>query len=499
MTEASRELRNPEYSMLGIRTMFRCALLICSVGVAGIAVAEPFTFDAALEIATRSSPDIAVQTASVEAAQSASVAARPTLAAPPDAPPHPAAHTAELPTADTGPPLSLEEASGLSLVDQPILTGREAVINADERQAVAAAQLPDPKLTSGLKELPVDTHEAFSVRRDNFTEFTVGLSQDFPRADKRRLRGERKRLEADTERAALNNDRRALRRDASLAWLDVYEAEQGLSLARQLTSEAGLQVQSLEKDYSNGKASQADWEAAKVDAGLVEDKEHDWLHRSLRTRAELARWIGNDAQRPLASDLSLPAPPGALPELMAAVDHHPVIDGLDKQIETSTTDIALARQAYKPDVSVEGYLAYRPGFSDFVGIQFTIDLPYFTKNRQDPELAAAFHRSHASEDRKQDTLRELHAQVSQNYLDWRHFGERVAQFDTTIIPNAARRIEDARSAYEAGRGSFDAVLLARRGLLDVRLQRLALAVDAARAQVRLQYFAAPQNRLEGAP
>jgi len=425
--------------------------------------------------------------------------ARPAEPATLEPPPNPPAHTAELPTTDAGPPLSLDEASGLSLVDQPILTGREAVINADERQAVAAAQLPDPKLTSGLKELPIDTGEAFSVRRDNFTEFTVGLSQDFPRADKRRLRGERKRLEADTERAALDNDRRALRRDAALAWLDVYEAEQGLTLARQLTSEAALQVQSLEKDYANGKASQADWEAAKVDAGLVADKEHDWLHRSLRTRAELARWIGDAAQRRLASDLSLPAVPGALPELMAAVDHHPAIGGLDKQIESSATDIELARQAYKPDFSVEGYFAYRPGYSDFVGIQFTVDLPFFTKNRQDPALAAALHQSHASADRKQDLLRELHAQVSQDYLDWRHFRERVDQFDATIIPTATRRIEDARSAYAAGRGSFDAVLLARRGRLDIQLQRLALAVEAARAQVRLQYFVAPRDHLEGAP
>jgi Outer membrane efflux protein len=171
--------------------------------------------------------------------------ARPALASaldpPLDLPVHPA-HAAELPTADTGSPLSLDEASSLALVDQPILSGREAVINADERQAVAAAQLPDPKLSGGLKELPIDTGEAFSIRRDNFTQFTVGLSQALPRAEKRRLRGERKRLEADTERAALHNDQRALRRDASLAWLDVYEAEQGLALARQLTSEAALQA-----------------------------------------------------------------------------------------------------------------------------------------------------------------------------------------------------------------------------------------------------------------
>src|SRR6266436_8054427 len=154
-------------------------------------------------------------------------------------PPHLAA---EQTAVDATPPLSLDEAARLSLNDQPILSGREAVINADERQAVAAAQLPDPKLSGGLKDLPIDTNEAFSVRRDNFTEFTVGLSQDLPRADKRRLKGERKQLDAETERAALNNDRRAIRRDTSLAWLDVYEAEQGLTLARKLTAEAALQV-----------------------------------------------------------------------------------------------------------------------------------------------------------------------------------------------------------------------------------------------------------------
>ena len=55
-------------------------------------------------------------------------------------------------------------------------------------------------------------------------------------------------------------------------------------------------MQSLEKDYSNGKASQADWLAAKVDAGLVADKEHDWLHHVLRTRAGFARWIGDAAR-----------------------------------------------------------------------------------------------------------------------------------------------------------------------------------------------------------
>jgi len=396
-------------------------------------------------------------------------------------------------------PLTMEEAARLATIDQPLLTGREAKIRAEEQQAVAASQLPDPKVSGGVKDLPINTAEAFSTSRDNFTEFTIGLSQDFTRSDKRRLNGARKQLEADADRAALANDQRMVSRDASLAWLDLYEADRALTLTRRLSDESALQVQALEKDYSNGKAPQADWMAARVEAGLVADKAHDWLHHTLRARAGLARWIGEEAQRPIAESLTMPGIPSTLPGLIALSDHHPVIGTLDKQIEASATDVALARQSYKPDYSVEVYYAYRREFSDFVGIQFTVGLPYFTKDRQDRGLAAALEQSRASEERKRDLLRELHTQVSQDYLDRRHFEERLGDFDVSIIPDAKARIEAARSAYQAGRGSFDAVLSARRSLLDVQLQRLALAVETARAQVRLDYWSRSQATSGDAP
>jgi outer membrane protein TolC len=184
---------------------------------------------------------------------------------------------------------------------------------------------------------------------------------------------------------------------------------------------------------------------------------------------------------------------------MARSDHHPVIGGLDKQIDASTTDIALARQAYKPDVSVELYFGYRPDFPDFVGVEFTMPLPYFTKNRQDRDLAAARQQSRATEERKRDALRELHAQVSQNYVDWQHFTQRVAEFDAAIVPDAEHRVDAARGAYSAGRGDLDAVLRARRSLLDVHLQRLSLLVESARAQVRLEYLTASKTHAGDMP
>ncbi|WP_029920251.1 TolC family protein [Nevskia soli] len=388
-----------------------------------------------------------------------------------------------------GEPLSIADAARLALTDQPILSGREASIDAEEQLAVSAAQLPDPRLTAGIKDLPVDRGEAFSVRDDNFTMFSVGISQDFPRGDKRRLKGERKRLEAAMDRLGLDNDRRSIGRDAALAWLDVYESEQALALARQLSAESALQVQALENDYRNGRAAQADWLAARVEASLVNDKAHDWQHHVERMRAGLSRWIGEAAQRPLLADLSSLPPPADFPRLAAEVEHHPVVAGLQKQIETSDTDVKLARQAYKSDFSVEGYFGYRPDYADFAGVQVSLDLPFFTARRQDRDLAAALRQSDAAQDRKADALRELHAEATEDYIDWHHARERSASFDRDIIPDAQRRVDAAQAAYAAGGGAFDAVLTARRSLLDTQLQRLSLAVDAARAQVRLQYFA----------
>lgn len=388
------------------------------------------------------------------------------------------------------PPLGLDEAMGLALTDQPVLEAREAAIRAAEDQAEAAAQLPDPKLTLGLQDVPIDGADAFSLRHDSFTGLTIGVAQDFPRAEKLRLRGARRQIEAEVNRFGLANDRRLVRRETALAWLDVYEAEQGVALARQMAAEAALQESAIGKAYGAVRVGQAEWLAAGVETRLFEDKLHDWQHRAQRFRAALARWIGEAAERPFPKALALPAIAAGDNGRVAAEAAHPLIGGLDKQIEAAQTEVALARQAYDPDISVAGRFAYRRDYADFVGIEVTVDLPLFPERRQDRQASAAREQAAAAQERKRDMLRELHAQARQSALDRQHFQRRVDDFDRAILPAAERRITAAISAYGAGRDSFDAVLLARRALLEARVQRLALAVEAARAQIRLDYFTA---------
>jgi outer membrane protein TolC len=245
----------------------------------------------------------------------------------------------------------------------------------------------------------------------------------------------------------------------------------------------------MESGYRSGRNPQADLLAAKVEADLANDKEQDWQHHVERMRAALSRWIGTSAGRPLADDMSSIPEPVELTQVTAAIEQHPAVSGVQTQIEVSRNDIAQAEQAYKPDFSVEAYIGHRPAFADLAGVQFSVDLPLFTGKRQDPELRAAQLRSQAAQERKEDLVRELRAQATEDYVDWHHANERAATFDKEIIPEARRRTEAAQGAYAAAKGSLDGVLLARRTLLEIQIQRLALVVEAARAQTRLRYFA----------
>ena len=93
--------------------------------------------------------------------------------------------------------LGLDEAVRLAVDKQPLLEAQSAAVASAHQRAVADAQLPDPKLSFGVQDFPIDTRTAYSLRKDDFTMTTVDLMQDFPRAQKRRLRGERGQREAE--------------------------------------------------------------------------------------------------------------------------------------------------------------------------------------------------------------------------------------------------------------------------------------------------------------
>jgi outer membrane protein TolC len=391
------------------------------------------------------------------------------------------------------PVLEFTEAQRLAASGQPLLEAQAQGVTAARESAVAARQLPDPKLAVGLLDWPVNGPDRYSLSRDDFTMFTVGVTQDIPRAQKRHLLGQRGEHEAEMAQAMLDATRLEIARESGLAWIDVWRPEQALELLHASVREAELQLQVTESAYTTGRAMQADVLAAHVALALLRDEVADAEQQSDDARAQLSRWIGAEASlRPLPRDLPQWSAPAPLAETLVHLRAHPHLNTEEKRLAIAGDEVAIARESYKPDWGVELEYAYRPEFAEYVSINFTVGLPIFTANRQDRNVSAQVAAQEQARQANEDVSREHEAELRRHHADWERLQIRLRQFDTAILPQSEQRTAAAIASWQAGQGTLVAVLDARRIALENRLKRLDLAADAAKHRVNLQYFAGEQ-------
>jgi len=385
--------------------------------------------------------------------------------------------------------LTLAHVQRVALVQQPALAAGAANVQALRDESVAAGQLPDPQLITGVTQIPIEDDEAFSLREDDFTALSVGISQEFPRAVKRQLRASALEQRARAGELALASAERQVQLEAGLAYLDVAAAAQGARLLDRLTAEADRQKAVRGIALVAGQGSQADQLAAAVEAEVQADRGRALRQRELAGRAELARWIGaTEADQPLPDELpAIPAPP-PLNTLLERLVDHPQLAGRAATVRIAQTEARLAGLATSPDWRIEMRYDHRLEFPDLVTLMVGVDLPFFAGDRQDRSSSAARARVVADTAGQDDQLREATAQVTSAYRQWQSGTDRLGRYDESLLPQSRSRVKSALAAYQSGRGTLTTVLDARRSLLDVELMRLDLAVDVSRDRLRLQYF-----------
>ena len=83
--------------------------------------------------------------------------------------------------------LTLEAAVEQALLKAPQLAAQVASHDAAQALTDSAGRLPDPQLVVGLDNLPVTGADAYSTTQDFMTMRRIGVMQEFPAAQKRRL------------------------------------------------------------------------------------------------------------------------------------------------------------------------------------------------------------------------------------------------------------------------------------------------------------------------
>ena len=386
-------------------------------------------------------------------------------------------------------PLTLAEAQRIAVGRSQLLTANEAALSAALKMAHAAYPLPDPVLKLGVDNLPVNGADRFSLTRDFMTARRIGIMQELPSAEKRKLRAQRLSADALKAQAERQMTLASVQRASASAWIDRYYALALRRLFEEQVDEAKLQVQAAETAYRGARGSQADVFAARAALSALQNRLSQLERQERNAALMLARWVGPDADRTPAG-----APPwqSTYLEHGLTVDHlrtHPDLAVAAALVEAAQAEARLASANRQSDWTVEASYSQRgSAFSNMISIGVSVPLQLDRANRQDQELAAKLALVDEAKARYEDLLRSHEAEVRVMLGDWQNGKERIARYASELVPVAQQRAEAALAAYRGGKADLASVLSARREAIDVRTQALTLEMETARQWTQLNFL-----------
>lgn len=392
--------------------------------------------------------------------------------------------------------LSFLEAQQVALSQSRQLVAQDAAIASAREMAVAAGERPDPMLSIGIENLPVNGSDRFSMTRDFMTMRKIGLAQEFTRSDKLDLRRERQQREAEVADAGKGLVRSEILRSSGKAWLTSYYLQERRALLQEQLQQARQQLVASEASYRGGRASQADTINTRGEILLLEDQLQDMDRQLNQARSALARWVGDDQSRqPLIGKPDFDRTHLDVGDLESHLARHPDLIMQERRIALADTEARLAEANKHADWTAEVSYARRgSAFSDMVSVGVSLPLQWDQTRRQNRELAARQAQVEQARAERDDMLRAHVAEVRALVDDWQSGLNRLQRYRKQILPLSQSRTQAALASWRGGRGTLSEVLAARRTLLDTQLQALQLEMQTALTWADLEFLLPDESR-----
>lgn len=406
---------------------------------------------------------------------------------------------------------TLQEAITVAQTQDPWITGSIHRQESMEALSQEAGSLPDPTVSLGIANLPVDT---FDFSQEAMTQFKVGVSQMFPRGKTHSLKQERLEKLSRMQPEARKDRKAKVAVIVAHLWLEAYRNELTIQL---IENDRGLFEHLVDVSQSNytstaGRARQQDIVRAQLELTRLDDRlTRLRLQRDMHI-AQLGEWLNDptillsfpDDARGIDTTFTLPVNSDDSAATKNSTDQqvhlgqmlseHPLIRSIDWKIRAFETDIDLAKQSYKPQWGLNASYGYRDQSplgedrSDFFSVGVTFDVPLFTGNRQDKKLKSARAEYEAIKTERALALRQLKSSYESTQARHRRLNERHSLFNTRLLNEMAEQAEASLAAYTNDNGDFAEVVRARIAELNARIEAIDVEVELQKNKAQLNYF-----------
>jgi len=388
--------------------------------------------------------------------------------------------------------LTIEQAGRLALDSDFTLKAISARSQSMSELAAASEKLPDPQLKLGFANLPTDS---FNLGQEPMTQAVIGVRQMFPRGQTRSLSSQRINESVAGNNAVGEDRRQQILLAVREAYIRIYLHQERERILRQSLIVFADLAEITRDYYASGRAHQQDVVQTQLELSKVEERLARIQQQEKQERARLAERIGADAYReldPQWPEIDQPEPTQKIIEDLA---EHPRLRAWQHEIAKFKTSEEIARQAYKPGFAVDLAYGGRSGQnpdgsnrSDFLSVFVTMDIPLFTKNRQDRQLASSIADTSAKQFARDDIYRSMKARVEEYTATLLHERERLGMYEEFLLPQAEFNAEAAFGAYQDAVDDLTTLMRARIGEYELKLSHAALRADEITTRARLLYL-----------
>jgi outer membrane protein TolC len=390
-------------------------------------------------------------------------------------------------------PLGFDDALTRALAETPALSASASRIAAARQSAIPAGALPDPQLTLGLANVPIDGADRFSLDSDPMTMRMIGVMQAFPNAAKRGARADAARGRVGLAEVEMQVVRQSVLQQTAQAWIRRHTAEAQLQHIAALYDENRLFDAAVRARLAGGGGMASDVVLPREEAALIADREDQLNARRAQAIAALRRWIGDAADWPLAG--APPQWPIDHARLAHRLEQHPELAIYSQESRVLDAEIDAARAATRPDWRLGLVYQQRASqFGNMAGIELGFDLPVFASTRQGPMIAARVAERSALDADYQAQLRAHAAELDADLAEYRRLDRALARQRLVLLPLAQEKVSLTLAAWRGGQGSLAELIATRRARIDAELKAIELAGARDEMAARLHFtYAQPDE------
>lgn len=327
-----------------------------------------------------------------------------------------------------------------------------------------AGSLPDPVISVGLANLPVDS---FSTSQEAMTQWQFKISQALPYPGKLALKEESAEHQAKAASYSTEEFRQILLKDIKTLWWRLFFMDKAIGIVDINKTLLRQLIEIAETKYKVGHGLQQDVLLAQLELSKLLDQEIEFKSMRHHAQSRLNALLNRKTEQPVILpqdelvNMTLPTlkPTETLIEL--AQTQRPALAQQRQQIEAARSNKKLAEKDLLPNFRLSGGYSVRQGQdfdgvrrSDFLSMELGFEVPLFAERKQKMAISQKNSELKQQQFALQDAWNSMRADITSFVVAYQQARHQKDLLEQGILPQARQTVASMLAGYQVNKVDF---------------------------------------------